>query len=189
MACVDVDMSYESGFEEDDAFDNSDYEENVAPPKKGSKPVAKKAGKQSKALTAVLSPNKNIDNIPMPADGSKKTVEQMYQKKTQLEHILIRPDTYIGSVEPLTQPMFVLDAGYDGPDTSYGLAVIRAQVLCRIRDDRVFYADPPPRRSGAKGRARRHGRRLKCSDRRTQRNPDATLNLTDPRYGKIAVAA
>ena len=86
-------------------------------------------------------------------------------------------------------PMFVLDAGYDGPDTSYGLAVIRAQVLCRIRDDRVFYADPPPRRSGAKGRARRHGRRLKCSDRRTQRNPDATLNLTDPRYGKIAVAA
>ena len=110
MACVDVDMSYESGFEEDDAFDNSDYEENVAPPKKGSKPVAKKAGKQSKALTAVLSPNKNIDNIPMPADGSKKTVEQMYQKKTQLEHILIRPDTYIGSVEPLTQPMFVLDA-------------------------------------------------------------------------------
>ncbi len=24
----------------------------------------------------------------------KKTVEQIYQKKTQLEHILLRPDTY-----------------------------------------------------------------------------------------------
>ena len=23
-----------------------------------------------------------------------KTIEQMYQKKTQLEHILLRPDTY-----------------------------------------------------------------------------------------------
>ena len=29
----------------------------------------------------------------------KKTIEQIYQKKTQLEHILLRPDTYIGSVE------------------------------------------------------------------------------------------
>ena len=30
---------------------------------------------------------------------SNQTIEQMYQKKTQLEHILLRPDTYIGSVE------------------------------------------------------------------------------------------
>lgn len=86
-------------------------------------------------------------------------------------------------------PMFVLDAGYDGPGISYGLAATRAQLLCRIRDDRVFYADPPARRSGAKGRSRRHGRRLKCSDRRTQRSPDATLDLTDARYGQVAVAA
>jgi len=26
-------------------------------------------------------------------------IEKVYQKKTQLEHILLRPDTYIGSVE------------------------------------------------------------------------------------------
>jgi DNA topoisomerase-2 len=32
-----------------------------------------------------------------------KTVEQIYQKKTQLEHILLRPDTYIGSIEHDTQ--------------------------------------------------------------------------------------
>jgi DNA topoisomerase II len=44
--------------------------------------------------------------------GSKqkgRTIEQMYQKKTQLEHILLRPDTYIGSVEKQTQQMWVLD--------------------------------------------------------------------------------
>ena len=29
----------------------------------------------------------------------KKTIEETYQKKTQLEHILLRPDTYIGSTE------------------------------------------------------------------------------------------
>ena len=27
---------------------------------------------------------------------SKKAIEDIYQKKTQLEHILLRPDTYIG---------------------------------------------------------------------------------------------
>lgn len=35
--------------------------------------------------------------------GSKLSVEQVYQKKMQLEHILLQPDTYIGTVEPITQ--------------------------------------------------------------------------------------
>ncbi len=28
---------------------------------------------------------------------SKKAIEDIYQKKSQLEHILLRPDTYIGA--------------------------------------------------------------------------------------------
>ena len=33
--------------------------------------------------------------------GSKRlSVERIYQKKSQREHILLRPDTYIGSVQP-----------------------------------------------------------------------------------------
>jgi DNA topoisomerase-2 len=43
------------------------------------------------------------------AAGSK-TIEQIYQKKTQIEHILLRPDSYVGSVQKITQPMWVLDA-------------------------------------------------------------------------------
>ena len=39
----------------------------------------------------------------------KKTVEETYQKKTQLEHILLRPDSYVGSTESVTQPMFFLN--------------------------------------------------------------------------------
>eukprot|EP00803_Ostreobium_quekettii_P008948 evm.model.scf_153.13 EVM.evm.TU.scf_153.13 scf_153:119338-130787(-) len=39
----------------------------------------------------------------------KKTIEQIYQKKTQLEHILLRPDTYIGSVEKQSQSLWVHD--------------------------------------------------------------------------------
>jgi DNA topoisomerase II len=44
------------------------------------------------------------------AAKGKKTVEQTYQKLTQLEHILLRPDTYIGSVERATQHMHVWDS-------------------------------------------------------------------------------
>ncbi len=37
----------------------------------------------------------------------RRTVEQIYTKKTQIEHILLRPDTYIGSTESVTQDMWV----------------------------------------------------------------------------------
>ena len=37
------------------------------------------------------------------ADNKRLSVERIYQKKTQLEHILLRPDTYIGSIEKDTQ--------------------------------------------------------------------------------------
>ncbi|KAJ1280587.1 hypothetical protein BS78_04G244200 [Paspalum vaginatum] len=45
------------------------------------------------------------------AGGGGKTIEEMYQKKTQLEHILLRPDTYIGSVEKHTQQLWVYEGG------------------------------------------------------------------------------
>lgn len=37
------------------------------------------------------------DAAPPPKKAKQKTaVEDIYQKKSQLEHILLRPDTYIG---------------------------------------------------------------------------------------------
>lgn len=47
----------------------------------------------------------------MDAAAKKKrlSVERIYQKKTQLEHIILRPDSYIGSAEPVTQNMWVWD--------------------------------------------------------------------------------
>lgn len=41
----------------------------------------------------------SIDNLKTKTN----TVELVYQKKTQLEHILIRPDTYVGSVQYIDQ--------------------------------------------------------------------------------------
>ncbi len=48
---------------------------------------------------------------------SNKAIEDIYQKKSQLEHILLRPDTYIGAHQnssalmhstPLRQAMYLL---------------------------------------------------------------------------------
>ncbi|CAH0545849.1 unnamed protein product [Brassicogethes aeneus] len=47
---------------------------------------------------------------PKAAKASKKNnIEKTYQKKSQLEHILLRPDTYIGSVEKQTESMWIYD--------------------------------------------------------------------------------
>ncbi len=41
--------------------------------------------------------------------GKAKTATETYQKLTQLEHILKRPDTYIGSVEKQSNDLWVYD--------------------------------------------------------------------------------
>jgi hypothetical protein len=86
-------------------------------------------------------------------------------------------------------PMFVFDAGYDPIALSAGLEGTRAEVLVRIRGDRVFYRDPSPRGPRTRGRPQRHGRRLKLSEARTMGRPDAELATTDPRYGTVRVRA
>jgi len=88
-------------------------------------------------------------------------------------------------------PLFVFDAGYDPIALTYGLTGTRAQILCRIREDRVFYADPPARQqhSPTRGRPPRHGRRMKCSERHTWGRPTQRLVTQDPRYGTVTVTA
>ncbi|XP_071763633.1 DNA topoisomerase 2-beta isoform X1 [Centroberyx gerrardi] len=74
-------------------------------------------------------------------DSSKKmSVERVYQKKTQLEHILLRPDTYIGSVEPVTQQMWVFDedVGMNLREITYvpGLYKIFDEILVNAADNK-----------------------------------------------------
>ncbi|MGH9062563.1 MAG: NF041680 family putative transposase [Acidimicrobiales bacterium] len=86
-------------------------------------------------------------------------------------------------------PLFVFDAGYDPIGLSVDLAEARAQVLVRLRSDRVFYSDPPEREPGAPGRPRLHGKRFACADPASRGEADATLVTSDPRYGRVEVQA
>eukprot|EP00171_Calliarthron_tuberculosum_P010934 IDg10934t1 len=56
-----------------------------------------------------MSLDDDSDNLPAPATkkGRKKTIEETYKKLTQLEHILLRPDTYIGSSQCMSQTIWV----------------------------------------------------------------------------------
>jgi hypothetical protein len=86
-------------------------------------------------------------------------------------------------------PWLVFDAGYDSAQLSLDLADAPAAVLVRLRADRCFYADPPPRPAGAGGRPRRYGAKFNCADPATWPAPTATLHTTDQQYGTVTVAA
>jgi hypothetical protein len=47
-------------------------------------------------------------------------------------------------------PWFVFDGGYDSAQLSLDLAEEQVAVLVRLRSDRCFYADPPPRPPGGR---------------------------------------
>ena len=86
-------------------------------------------------------------------------------------------------------PTFCFDAGYDAIALTHELADVRANLVVRIRDDRVFYTDPDPAEPGTVGRPRRHGERRSCADPDTWPAPDHEQTTHDDRYGTVHVSA
>uniref|UniRef100_A0A3P8S5N6 DNA topoisomerase 2 n=1 Tax=Amphiprion percula TaxID=161767 RepID=A0A3P8S5N6_AMPPE len=92
----------------------------------------------------MAAPLKNFfENKPVEKakkDPKRLSVERIYQKKTQLEHILLRPDSYIGSVEPVTQQMWVYDedAGLNSREVTFvpGLYKIFDEILVNAADNK-----------------------------------------------------
>ncbi len=85
--------------------------------------------------------------------------------------------------------LFVFDAGYDSAQLTLDLAGVGIAVLVRLRSDRCFYHDPPPRPPGTTGRPRRHGAKFAFADPATWPAPTATLHTYDDQYGTVTVQA
>ena len=71
-----------------------------------------------------------------------RPVEEIYQKKTQLEHILLRPDTYIGSVEKQSQLMWIYDPSTESMHQKQisfvpGLFKIFDEILVNAADNKI----------------------------------------------------
>ncbi|KAJ3098384.1 hypothetical protein HDU96_011109 [Phlyctochytrium bullatum] len=89
------------------------------------------------------------DGEPMEAQPSKpgasnsdnsKSVEETYQRKTQLEHVLLRPDTYIGTTEAVPTTMWVVeDDVFVQKEINYvqGLYKIFDEILVNAADNKV----------------------------------------------------
>ena len=115
--------------------------------------------------------------IPVGADVTDATADQVRELVSLL-----------GDDRDDPAPLLVFDAGYDPIGLTHELSDTRCQLLVRIRDDRVFYTDPP-KPDGTVGRPRRHGTRFKCGDADTWPAPDDQLTVTDSRYGTVTVQA
>ncbi|ORX47390.1 type II DNA topoisomerase [Piromyces finnis] len=82
------------------------------------------------------------NSYPIQQVNSKKSVTEIYQKKTQLEHILLRPDTYIGSVEFISNPMWVFNKNtklfeYRTITIVPGLYKIFDEILVNAADNKI----------------------------------------------------
>ncbi|KAI1635437.1 DNA topoisomerase [Biscogniauxia mediterranea] len=95
--------------DDDDDAANSDFSHTPPSAKKQKKaPATKKASASTKPLAEIENDSMMLDGASEPK-SKKKTATETYQKLTQLEHIIKRPDTYIGSVERTEQQMWVFN--------------------------------------------------------------------------------
>ncbi|KAH9037042.1 DNA topoisomerase [Lactarius hengduanensis] len=121
------DLDDVSGAEESEGYSPVSKKTTKAPPKPQPKPKSKAPAKSKAAPKKVLADvdeNAEISFVqdedddsgpsaPRPAPAAnknKKSASETYTKLSQLEHILKRPDSYIGSVEFVTQHIWTYDS-------------------------------------------------------------------------------
>jgi DNA topoisomerase-2 len=89
-----------------DAFSQGSLLSNTPPSaKKQKKAPVKKTG-ASKPLQGIENESMQLDELPAKGPSSKKSATEQYQKLSHVQHIIVRPDTYIGSVERATELMW-----------------------------------------------------------------------------------
>lgn len=84
--------------------------------------------------------NRHIYNSSLLKMTDDRAVEDVYQKKTQLEHILLRPDTYIGSAEPQTTQLWVFEGNkfvFKNITYTPGLYKIFDEILVNAADNKT----------------------------------------------------
>ncbi|KAL9131448.1 MAG: hypothetical protein Q9217_000596 [Psora testacea] len=110
----------------------------AAPKRMGVKPLREI---ENEAISEAIDASMNLDGSPdtKPMKGSKAT--EQYQKLTQLEHIIKRPDTYIGSVEMQDKQMWVYNSELESMEMRQvnfvpGLYKIFDEILVNAADNK-----------------------------------------------------
>nr|OQO22558.1 DNA topoisomerase 2 [Rachicladosporium sp. CCFEE 5018] len=135
------DSDDENSDHDDPSLNDDSLLSNTPPSAKKQKkaPVTKKA---SKPLMEIENESNGYDGADTKVSAGKKgTSSDQYQKLTQLEHILKRPDTYIGSVEKTTEQMWVFNSETESMENRKvtfvpGLYKIFDEILVNAADNR-----------------------------------------------------
>ena len=85
--------------------------------------------------------------------------------------------------------LVVFDAGYDVTRLAWLLADLPAELLGRLRSDRVMQLPAPPRWPGTMGRPRKHGGELALADPASWPAPQVATSTVTSRYGMAVAAA
>ena len=91
-------------------------------------------------LASKQTKDKRVLQSNTSSNGQNKAIEDIYQKKSQLEHILLRPDTYIGSTEKKEDRLWIHDGEHlVQQDITYapGLYKIFDEILVNAADNKV----------------------------------------------------
>jgi DNA topoisomerase-2 len=134
----DIDM-------DDDIIDDDDDDDESlladTPPKQKKAPAPKKSS--GKPLADIENESFDVDGADSPAAKPKKAggAGSKYQMLTHLEHIMKRPDTYIGSVERTTDKMWVYNStteSMEHREVNYvpGLYKIFDEILVNAADNK-----------------------------------------------------
>src|SRR5207248_2858655 len=83
----------------------------------------------------------------------------------------------------------IADSGYDGPRLAFLLADLPAQILVRLRSDRVLAFPPAPQPPEARGRRARHGARFAFTDPASWPAPAHATTTDTTRYGQAHARA
>lgn len=132
----------DSDAENSDADLNSGDDDSLLSNTPPSNKTQKKAPAPKKKVASeplVEIENESFMDVPVAATAKKGS--QQYQKLTQLEHILKRPDTYIGSVEYTTELLWIYNSETDCMENrkvSYvpGLYKIFDEILVNAADNK-----------------------------------------------------
>jgi DNA topoisomerase-2 len=112
-----------------------------APAKKATKPLQEVDNESFTAEGATMDMDGANDEKMVQPKPKKGSATSQYQKLTQLEHIIKRPDTYIGSVERLEKQMWVYNSeneAIESREISYvpGLYKIFDEILVNAADNK-----------------------------------------------------
>jgi DDE superfamily endonuclease len=141
------------------------------------------------SFVAALEPGRTSWTLPLdavrlgPADDA--TAVAAAQVREVVERIIAAGHWRDGDPDILV----VFDAGYDLTRLAWLLAGLPAEVLGRLRSDRVMYFPAPPRLPGTNGRPLRHGAAFKLASERSWPAPAVTTVTQTTRYGTARATA